>query len=547
MGLLLSIISGLLAGFSFPKYGYAILAWVSYVPLLFSIKTINGKRPVLRAYFYGFISGFIANIILLYWVVVAMHRYGNINLIVSIFGLFLLASILSALYWGPFTLLIKVFMNDSRAGELIFIPVIWVILEYIRTFLFSGFPWELLGYSQYKNLSLIQIARWTSVYGVSFLIMLFNVIVYELIVWWYNVESVRTKQYPMMFAKTIIVVLLITGVFVYGDITLSNTNREIKQATDVLTVGLIQGNIDQNHKWDPVYQNETMTSYFSLSQQAYNLAHPELIIWPETATPFFFQTEYNYREQLIRFVKAHNVYLLFGSPAFDYTKNGINYYNSAFMLSPDGSVIGRYDKRHLVPFGEYLPLKHIFFFLRKLTEGIGDFTPGRQYNLLEFQNVRIGTLICYEIIFPQLSAHDVRDGANLLVTITDDAWFGDTSAPYQHLSMATFRAVENNRFVVRAANTGITAVISPTGEIMKSTKLFVPGFIDYRVALLKEKTFYTVHGDIFVFVSMGIFAIFIIRYIYRHFTVYRLVNPKNAIGKFAHSFNPAIHLRYKDF
>ena len=187
-------------------------------------------------------------------------------------------------------------------------------------------------------------------------------------------------------------------------------------------------------------------------------------------------------------------------------------------MGPGGTILGRYDKRHLVPFGEYLPLKNIFFFLKKLTDTIGAFTPGRQGNLLKFGNVRMGTLICYEIIFPQLSANDVRDGANLLVTITDDAWFGNTSAPYQHLSMAVFRAVENERFVVRAANTGISAVIAPTGKILASTKLFVPSFIDYKVALINTKTFYSAHGDVFAFVCILLFVWFTVRYGYDRLT-----------------------------
>jgi apolipoprotein N-acyltransferase len=522
MELLLSVISGLLAGFSFPKYGFSLLAWIAYVPLLLAIKKVNGRRAILKSYFYGFIAGFVTNIILLYWVVVAMHQYGNISLGVSIFGLILLSIILSALYSGTFTMLVKLFWNNSSTAELLFIPVLWVIIEYVKTFLFSGFPWELLGYSQYKNLSLIQISRWTSVYGVSFLIMLFNVLVYEFIIWWYDKQSVRTTKYPFLLIKTVVILILFTSTLIYGDIIIDRTQEKIAHASNTIMVGLIQGNIDQNHKWDPVYQEQTMSSYFSLSQQAYDYAHPKLIIWPETATPFFFQTDYNYRKQLENFVISHNIYLLFGSPAFDYAKNGIRYFNSAFLLAPDGNVKGRYDKRHLVPFGEYLPLKHIFFFLRKLTENIGDFTAGKRNNLLTFDNVKIATLICYEIIFPQLSADDVRDGANILVTITDDAWFGDTSAPYQHLSMAVFRAVENDRFVVRAANTGISAVIAPTGKILTSTKLYVPAFIDYKVDLLNTKTFYSLHGDIFVFICMGIFFIFTLRYVYNSATKSRL-------------------------
>ncbi len=518
MPLFLVVLSGVLAGLSFPKYGFSLIAWVAYMPLLFSIKQITGNKIVLKSYLYGFVSGFITNIILLYWVVVAMNEYGNINLAVSILGLVLLAAILSALYSGTFTMFIKIFWNDSESGELLFIPILWVLLEYARTFLFSGFPWELLGYSQYKNLSLIQISKFTSVYGVSFLVMLFNVFLYECISWWYNTKSIRTEKYPFLFAKTITVLVLITAALIYGDISKENTKSAINHPNDEITVGLIQGDIDQNHKWDPVYQKNTIASYFALSQQAYDQLHPKLIIWPETATPFFFQSDLNYQDRISNFVRSLGIYLFFGSPAYDYTSSGVHYFNSAFLMGPDGNIIGRYDKRHLVPFGEYLPLKHIFFFLKKLTGSIGAFTPGRQNNLLKFDNVRIGTLICYEIIFPQLSAYDVRDGANLLVTITDDAWFGNTSAPYQHLSMAVFRAVENDRFVVRAANTGITAVISPTGKILASTKLFVPAFIDYKIALIKTNTFYSAHGDVFVFACIVIFLLFVIRYAYDRIT-----------------------------
>ncbi len=516
--LFFSVLSGILAGLSFPKYGFSLIAWIAYVPLLFSIQQIKGKNQVIKSYLYGFVSGFITNVILLYWVVVAMNKYGNINLAVSILGLVLLAAILSALYSGTFTMLIKIFRDGRMSGEILFVPVVWVVLEYLRTFLFSGFPWELLGYSQYKDLSLIQISRFTSVYGVSFLIMLFNTLLYEAIVWWYETKSVRTVKYPYLFAKTIVIFLLITGTLIYGDITIENTASVVHHTNDTITVGLIQGDIDQNHKWDPVYQDNTIASYLSFSQEAYNQSHPRLIIWPETATPFFFQSDSNYASRISGFVKSHDLYLLFGSPAFDYTQNGMHYYNSAFLMGPGGTILGRYDKRHLVPFGEYLPLKNIFFFLKKLTDTIGAFTPGRQGNLLKFGNVRMGTLICYEIIFPQLSANDVRDGANLLVTITDDAWFGNTSAPYQHLSMAVFRAVENERFVVRAANTGISAVIAPTGKILASTKLFVPSFIDYKVALINTKTFYSAHGDVFAFVCILLFVWFTVRYGYDRLT-----------------------------
>ncbi len=501
---------------SFPRYGTSILAWVAFIPLLFAVSRVTGARTLLKSYAYGFVYGFVSYSILLYWVVVAMHEYGGIDLPVSILGLVLLACTLSALYTGTFTVLIKMFVDRGLSGGFIFIPVLWVVLEYARTHLFSGFPWELLGYSQYRNLSLIQVSRITGVYGVSFVIMLFNVLVYEVLVWWYDTKSVRTAKYPLLLTKATVTLLLITGILVYGDITVNGTLALTERPGRALTVGLIQGDIDQSHKWDPAYQGSTLSSYLSLSQRACDQARPRLLIWPETSTPFFFQSESLFRAPMVDFVRSNKVYLMFGSPAFDYVKDGIDYFNSAFLMTPDGRIAGRYDKRQLVPFGEYLPLRRIFFFFKKLTGSIGDFTAGRRDNLLRFGKVRIGTLICYEIIFPGLSVDDVRNGANLLVTITDDAWFGRTSAPYQHLSMSVFRAVENDRFVVRSANTGISAVISPTGEVLASTKLFVPAFIDHKVRLLDTDTFYTRYGDLFVFICFIVLAVFMVRYLYTY-------------------------------
>ncbi len=508
---ILSIISGLLIGFSFPRYGVSIFAWFAFVPLLLALRnSTNGK-----SYVYGFLTGIIANIIILYWVVVAMNKYGGINIIVSIIALILLSIIMSGLYYGTFTFIINLFGNASIVGEFIYVPVLWVLLEYIKTFLFSGFPWELLGYSQYRDLALIQVSRFTGVYGVSFIIMLFNTLLYEIIVWWYDIERIRTAKYPWIFLKVIAVFLLITVSLVYGEIKMDSINNAIKKTKATLNVSLIQGNIDQSIKWNRSYQSSTMAEYFSLTDRAIKLSHTDLVIWPETATPFFFQSTSDYGAAMSDFVKTNHVYLLFGSPAYKFTHKGVEYFNSAFLMSPSGNILGRYNKRHLVPFGEYLPLKHVFFFLKKLTSMLGDFTPGKSNQLLHYDNVKAGILICYEIIFPQLSQQDSRDGANLLVTITDDAWFGDTSAPYQHLSMAVFRAVENDRFVVRAANTGISAVISPTGKILEQTKLFVPGFINYRVALINTKTFYTLNGDLFVLICAVIFIVFVVVYAYK--------------------------------
>jgi apolipoprotein N-acyltransferase len=277
-----------------------------------------------------------------------------------------------------------------------------------------------------------------------------------------------------------------------------------------LKIGLVQGDIDQSIKWDKAFQLETLNIYEKLSLRVAE-DKPDLIIWPETATPFFFQDAKEYQPLVLDIPKKTYAFLLFGSPSNKIERGKVKHYNSAYLVSPAGELVGKYDKIHLVPFGEYVPMQNLLFFIGSLGEGIGDFKSGKEIYNFSLPQGKFGVLICFEIIFPDLCRKFVQKGANFLVTITNDAWFGRTSAPYQHFSMAAFRAVENRVFVARAANTGITGIIDPKGKILKEVGIFERGTVNGAIRLSNQKTFYTLHGDLFAW-ACSAFSIFLLAY-----------------------------------
>jgi apolipoprotein N-acyltransferase len=296
--------------------------------------------------------------------------------------------------------------------------------------------------------------------------------------------------------------LVLLGLLIYGHLKMEVVERHVNQ-NPPLKIGLVQGNIDQSVKWDQSFQIETLKIYNKLS---YTVAEEklDLIIWPETAIPFFFQDAEEYQPFILDISKKTNAFLLFGTPSYKIERGRVVHYNSAYLVSPSGELVGKYDKIHLVPFGEYIPMQDLLFFIGSLGEGIGDFKPGKTIFNFSLPQGKFGVLICFEIIFPDLCRRFVKRGANFLVTITNDAWFGRTSAPYQHFSMATFRAVENRVFVARAANTGITGFIDPTGKILKEGRIFTQEAMIGTIRLSDLKTFYTLYGDIFAWVCSAL-------------------------------------------
>ncbi len=487
---LLACLSGLLLCIIFPKFDMEILAWVSLVPLLFAIQREN----LLTSLYLGLTTGFVSFLGILYWVIVAVNTYGGIHFILSGLILLLLVVYLS-LYVAVFAFLLNYIRRRIGWDMVAVAPFLWVSLEYVRSFFLTGFPWATLGYSQYMSLPLIQVADITGVYGISFLILLVNSAVYDFI------SIIGRGERPPPLREGIVVLAILFVVFAYGVAQIKRVEN-ISSRQRKITIGLAQGNIDQSIKWNAANQEETLRIYQNLSL-ALAKEKPSLIIWPETATPFFFQSEEKYQSLVMEVAEKAGAYLLFGSPSYRWTEGKVRYYNSAYLLSPRKEAIGRYDKIHLVPFGEYAPFSDFLFFLRSLS-AVGNLSPGKLIQNLHFPLGDFGVLICFEIIFPNLCRKFVKEGADFLVTITNDAWFGRTSAPHQHLSMVTFRAIENRIPIVRAANTGISAFIDAKGEIRKRGGLFVQETLIGQIGSRIEKTFYTRYGDVFALVSSGL-------------------------------------------
>ena len=492
--IVLSLLSGILLILCFPNFHLEFLAWFALVPLFLSIE----GKGLYYSFKLGFLTGIISFFGILYWIIVAVHTYGNVPLILSGLILLLLVVYLS-LFIGAFTFLTRLIQVRSRIQTIFIAPIIWVALEYLRSFLLTGFPWADLGHSQYLNLPFIQMADITGVYGLSFVILLVNTTFFSVFRQW------TKKIFP--FREVATTALILSGFLIYGYVKMGSVDRQMSQNPS-LKIGLVQGNIDQSIKWDDSFQKETLKIYDKLSFKV-SEGKPDLIIWPETATPFFFQEAKEYQPFVLDIPKKTNAFLLFGTPSYKIEKGKINHYNSAYLVSPARELYGRYDKIHLVPFGEYVPMQNLLFFIGSLGEGIGDFKSGREIFNFSLPQGEFGVLICFEIIFPNLCRRFVKDGANFLVTITNDAWFGRTSAPYQHFSIATFRAIENRVFIARAANTGISGFIDPNGRIVKQGGIFTEEAMNGTIRLSNEKTFYTLYGDVFAWICSGFSILFL--------------------------------------
>ena len=481
--LLLAAFSGLLLAVGFPVLDLHLLAWIALLPLFITLR----GQSVRNGFWLGGVAGIVYFAGTVYWVTNSVYFYGGIPLVPASLITLLLCAYL-ALYPAVFGAAAVHIRKKHPSLFFIAAPALWTALELARTYVFSGFPWSLLGYTQYRALPVVQIADITGVYGVSFLIVLVNAALAEFI-------SDR-KRYPGL----IIALAGLLFVLGYGNMKL----RLPEQGTGI-KISVAQGNIEQDKKWDPAYQAETMEVYKKLTREALK-EQPDLVIWPETATPFYFSgvapTDQALTADLEAFVKQNRVPLLFGSATYEVKPNRrIIGRNSAFLLSADGQVEATYHKIHLVPFGEYVPLKGILFFVEKMVQAIGDFQAGDSYTVMRVQNghaeTKLSTVICYEIIFPDLVRRFVDNGAEIITTVTNDAWFGRTAAPYQHFSMAVFRAVENRVPVARAANTGVSGFIDAKGHILATSGIFTQAHLTRTIVPGAEKTFYTRFGDLF--------------------------------------------------
>ena len=482
--------AGLLLALAFPRPDLAPLAWFALVPLLLVM-----HRHPFRS---GFVAGVAFFALVLYWLNVVMVTFGGLPLVLSLVAYLLLVAYLALFFaaatWGACRL-----REKAKLAVVLTLPILWVGLEFLRGWLFTGFPWALLGYSQQSSLTLLQSADLCGVYGLSFLLILVNAALAAL------VQRLRGGNGPWPWRGAVAALLLVAAAWSYGSWRLGT---DLDRRDKTLQTTLVQGNIDQSVKWDPAFQRSTVEIYRNLSLAA--TPAPELLVWPESATPFYYQSGGLLADEVRDVARQRQAFLLFGSPAYERSNLRDRYLNSAFLLAPAGEILGRSDKVHLVPFGEYVPLSTFLPFVNKLVAGIGDFSPGT-VSPLPLDGHRLGVLVCYEAIFPELARDYVQKGSELLVNVTNDAWYGHTSAPYQHLAMARFRAVENRIWLARAANTGISAFVAPSGRILGATDIFTTTSSSASVGLGARPTLYGRIGDSLPLFCLGLGIIWLVR------------------------------------
>jgi apolipoprotein N-acyltransferase len=475
----LSVVSGLLLTSAFPRTAMAAAAWVALVPLLVAVR---GKSRG-EAFRLGYWCGLTHTVTSFYWIYHVIAKYSGLAGPLAVVVLLLLCAYL-ACYPACFAVLATV--CERRPGIWLWgLPAGWVALEWLRAYMITGFPWNNLGYSQTPWLFFIQVADITGVYGMSWLLVLANTCLARI---WIE----RQLHWHLL-----VLAVLVGSVCGYGVTRLNQVEALERQASSI-PVALIQGNIDQSRKWDPALQEEIVHRYLELSSAALvNNPRPGVVVWPETAAPFFLGLEDRFTPRLEEFTRSNGVALLVGAPGVGQTQGRPHYYNRMFLLDARGTIVGSYSKQHLVPFGEYVPLARLLFFVERLVQAAGDFSPGTDARPLNLGGQRYGGLVCYEAIFPALARQTVRLGASVLVNVTNDAWYGVSSAPYQHFEMARWRAIENRVPLIRCANTGISTVFSAGGRSGTIIPLSMTGYQVYEVLPLQMTTLYNRYGDWF--------------------------------------------------
>lgn len=468
------------AGFRFPELGF--LAFFAWIPLFLSLR---GAGPG-RAFGGAFVASLFHYSIGMYWIYTAMNSFGGLSPVLTVMSLAILFAVLSAYFAVIFA--ISAWIARFTGWRMMWVrPLVWVGIEYLRGHLpAGGFPWSQVGYSQGGFLHFIQIADLFGIYGVTWLVVFINESLSEFIVAW---RRDRKKGAWKSLAPALLLFLFALG---YGRYQLV---RDHVEPIQTLKVGIVQANIPQGDKWRgdaiqkimDIFQNGTM----SLESEG-----ASLVIWPEASLPM--EIAYD-SEKVPHDLGQSRADVLFGAVTRS-AKPGPNedeepYYNTVMLADGTGKILGHYHKRHLVPFGEYVPWQEYLSFARKMTAQVGQMLPGKEYHNLEYRGRQLGVLICYEDIFPEISRIMTAKGAQVLVNPTNDAWYGDSSAAYQHQVFSQFRAVETRRAVIRAANTGISSQIDRQGRIQWQGGLFTREAFMSSLPFYDDKTLYVRIGD----------------------------------------------------
>ena len=496
--------SGVLQILAFPLPNLYPLSWVAIAPLLMAVLRARepedihlpaslAQRLVPASALQGFLLGYLSGILwyagTCYWVYHTMHLYGGLSAPAAA-GILVLFCLYLGLYEGLFGLTVALLAGGRPGGArraLFLSPFVWVALELARTRI-SGFPWELLGTAQVNNISLNRLATITGVYGLSFEIMLVNTVFAAAFL-------VRREKRRIILIEAVVVATALQSLALIRPAPLRASHTAL----------LVQENVPilPSEEWTAQYFQNTIgdLSRLSVPPEVPGAPKPDLVVWPESPAPFYVN-EAHFREAIAAVAKKDHTYVVAGSLGEDagaQPPGSGQTYNSAALMSPEGQWVARYDKIHLVPFGEYVPFKSLFSFASGLTQAVGEFGRGSSREPLVVDGYKLGVFICYEAVFPGEVRQFARNGAQVFVNISNDGWYGDTGAWAQHLNQARMRAVENDRWLLRDTNTGLTASIDPYGRIVASVARKQRTALEAPYAQVTGTTFYTRYGDWFAY------------------------------------------------
>jgi apolipoprotein N-acyltransferase len=476
--LLYPLLTGVLTWACFPKLNQGYLAWVALAPLIFFLlKT----RRIRVAFFGGLLAGTVEFLLLLYWIPPVLSHYGGLPVPVAWVFLLVMAATLGC-FSAAACALTRFGMNRWGDWILFGFPAAWVALEYARSlFPFAGFPWLLLGYSQTDYPVLVQTADLFGVYGVSFLVAWVN----TALLW----AWLRRRNGSQVISSLSSCAVLLSACAAYGTAALTRWDRVQPQ----YQAALLQQNLSADES-EAVLAWKYKEGYVKMAERLDGL-QTDLLVLPESPSPLIFQYDKAYQNCLRQLARRFPFGIVFNNIRFEEAHDTSAYFNSAFFLDEAGAEVARYDKIHLVPFGEYIPFKKVFFFSETISKDVGDFMPGKNYVIAPMKDHEVNALICFEAVFGDLSRQFIRRGSQLIINLTNDGWYGDTSAPYQHLEMARWRAVETRKWFLRSANTGISAIITPAGRLEASTGLLREAAATGGFSFLAGETFYVRHGD----------------------------------------------------
>jgi apolipoprotein N-acyltransferase len=467
------------------------LAWVAFVPLFWAVRQASTGR----AFLLGWFSGTVAHVVGFYWLNYTIKVFGGFSYGLSAVIFFLFA-ISNALPFALFCLVVR----QLGLGPLSLFPAaLWVALEFVSPALF---PWHLAD-SQSQFLILMQSADLVGPFGTSFLVMWINTALYAAIS---GTKGLRSAIRDLAVLSTVLLATLLYGHFRLKAVPIS------AEKTPVLSVAAVQGGIDIKRKWDIAYIESNLKVYQDLTRSS---QEADLVVWPEAAVEAWLPENIERLPPGLLPPLKRDTFLMFGARSFRGNPRGpdLKVFNSAFLVDFEGKVLGHYHKQVLLAFGEYIPFAALLSKLPGFPSQIDGFTPGEGPATLDLPGgVKTAPLICYEDVMPSLTRRFVAaKGANLLINLTNDAWFGDTVAPWQHTRLAQWRAIETRRYLVRVTNTGVTSVIDPTGKVLSTLPTFSPGVLTAKVRLLDDQTIYTRFGDWFAWLATAVSLVIVVR------------------------------------